>query len=99
VTFVLSADHYVLCVLLHLERQQGLAHYLLNQVALMHATAYTLAKVAQLSQWKPVMEEGYSLVPFSKCCSHARHLPAEFVAAVRARDVAQQAREGRATHH
>lgn len=77
------------------ERQQGLAHYLLNQVALMHATAYTLAKVAQLSQWKPVMEDSYSLVPFSRCCSQAKRLPAEFVAAVRARGAAQ---ESRATH-
>jgi len=83
-------------VLLPPERQQGLAHYLLNQVALMHATAYTLAKVAQLSQWKPVMEDSYSLVPFSRCCSQAKRLPAEFVAAVRARGAAQ---ESRATHH
>jgi hypothetical protein len=80
----------LLLLLLLAERQQGLAHYLLNQVALMHATAYTLAKVAELSQWKPVMEESYSLVPFSRCCKHAKHLPAEFVAAVRARGVAQE---------
>jgi hypothetical protein len=79
----------MMCMLLQAERQQSLAHYLLNQAALMHASAYTLAKVAQLSQWKPVMEDGYSLVPFSKCCSYAKHLPAEFVTAVRARGVAQ----------
>jgi hypothetical protein len=77
-------------LLLQPERQQGLAHYLLNQAALMHATAYTLAKVAQLSQWKPVMEDGYSLVPFNKCCVYAKRLPAEFVTAVRARGVTQQ---------
>ncbi|KAF6257123.1 hypothetical protein COO60DRAFT_33422 [Scenedesmus sp. NREL 46B-D3] len=79
------------------EQQQGLAHYLLNQVAVMHATAYTLLTVAQLSQWKPVMEDDYNLVPFSKCCSTAKRLPAEFVTAVRARGVAGSKLEHRSS--
>lgn len=65
------------------ERQQGLAAYLLNQVSLMQATAYTLAKVAELSDWKPAREAGsYQLVPFSRCCTVAANLPAGFVQAV-----------------
>jgi hypothetical protein len=67
------------------EQQQGLAAYLLTQVPLMHAAAYTLAKVAELSNWKPVMQPGYQLVPFSSCCSLADNLPRSFVQAVRAR--------------
>eukprot|EP00878_Enallax_costatus_P026966 GHUV01028982.1.p1 GENE.GHUV01028982.1~~GHUV01028982.1.p1 ORF type:complete len:289 (+),score=69.74 GHUV01028982.1:348-1214(+) len=67
------------------EQQQGLAGYLLNQLAVMHAAAYTLGKVAELSSWRPVMEDTYELVPFRKCCTHAKHLPPEFTREVRAR--------------
>ncbi|KAF8059989.1 hypothetical protein HT031_004927 [Scenedesmus sp. PABB004] len=67
------------------ERQQGLAALLLNQVALAHAAAWTLARVAALSDWRPAREEGYDLVPFARCCPSAAALPREFVAAVRAR--------------
>lgn len=66
------------------ELQQGLAAYLLTQVPLMQATAYTLAKVAELSSWKPKMQDGYELVPFSSCCSLADNLPKGFVQSVRA---------------
>lgn len=66
------------------EQQQGLAAYLLTQVPLIHAAAYTLAKVAKLSSWKPAMQPGYQLVPFSSCCSLADNLPRGFVQAVRA---------------
>lgn len=48
----------------------------------MHAAAYTLAKVAELSSWQPVMEDKYELVPFSSCCSLASNLPKGFVQAV-----------------
>jgi hypothetical protein len=65
------------------ELQQGLAAYLLTQVPLMQAAAYTLAKVAELSSWKPEMQAGYELVPFSSCCSLADNLPKGFVQAVR----------------
>lgn len=64
------------------EQQQGLAAYLLTQVPLMHAAAFTLAKVAELSSWQPVLEEHYELVPFSSCCSLASNLPQGFVGAV-----------------
>lgn len=66
------------------ELQQGLAAYLLTQVPLMQAAAYTLAKVAELSSWKPEMQAGYELVPFSSCCSLADNLPKGFVQSVRA---------------
>lgn len=72
------------------ERQQGLARYMLNHVSLMHAAAYTLSKVAELSQWKPQMEDEYDLVLFSKCCMHAPQLPEEFIQAVRAHKGLQQ---------
>lgn len=67
------------------ERQQGLAQYVLNQVAVMHAAAYTMATVAKLSNWKPVLEASYELVPFYMCCSHAKQLPAAFIAAMKER--------------
>lgn len=72
-----------LCLAATAERQQGLAAYLLTQVPLMHAAAYTLAKVAELNSWRPVMEKGYELVPFSSCCKQAENLPRGFVQAVR----------------
>lgn len=75
------------CLLLSLmlaEQQQGLAAYLLTQIPLMHAAAYTLAKVAELSSWKPVMQPEYELVPFSSCCSLASNLPRGFVQAAKA---------------
>jgi hypothetical protein len=49
----------------------------------MHAAAYTLSQVAELSSWSPIMEAGYELVPFSSCCSLADNLPQAFVHAVR----------------
>jgi hypothetical protein len=66
------------------ERQQGLAAFLLNQVALMQAAAYTLMRVAAVNSWRAVQEPQYELVPFSRCCSHAPNLPQAFAAAVRA---------------
>jgi hypothetical protein len=80
------------------ELQQGLAAYLLTQVPLMHAAAYTLAKVAELSSWKPAMQPGYELVPFSSCCSLADNLPGGFVQAVRAwgTTLGEQDRAGKA---
>jgi len=74
-----------LCPVFDAERQQGLAQYLLNQVSLMHATAFTMTTVAQLNNWKPVLQATYEVVPFNKCCSYAKHLPAAFIDAVKAR--------------
>lgn len=79
-------SHRCCCVSLpcSTEQQQGLAAYLLTQAALMHAAAYTLSKVSEHSDWTPVLEPGYELVPFSRCCGSAKNLPLDFVKAVQA---------------
>lgn len=71
------------------EQQQALAHYHLNHVAVAAAMASAITQVSALSSWKVLPEQGYELVPWSKCCTHAKSLPAEFVAAVRARQAAR----------
>jgi hypothetical protein len=71
------------------EQQQALAHYHLNHVAVAAAMASAITQVSALSRWKVVSEQGYERVAWSKCCTHAKSLPAEFVAAVRARQAAR----------
>ena len=48
--------------------------------------AWAVTNVAGLSDWRPAMERGFEVVPFRGCCSQNKALPAEFVAAVQARD-------------
>jgi hypothetical protein len=46
--------------------------------------AAAITKVAELSDWQVQMQPGYEEVPFSRCCTRSRGLPAGFVEALRA---------------
>lgn len=74
--------------------RQGLAHALLNQVSTIEALAWAAANVARLSDWVPVMEPGFELVPFNRCCSYNKALPPGFVQAVAATQVGGAAGAG-----
>ncbi|KIZ01707.1 hypothetical protein MNEG_6255 [Monoraphidium neglectum] len=67
-----------------LPQHQGVAALALNQVALPEAMAAAITKAAELSDWQVEMQPGYEEVPFSRCCTRSRGLPAGFVEALRA---------------
>lgn len=70
--------------ILHMtETKQAIASLALSQVGTIEAMASALATVASLSEWQPVQQDDYELVPFSQCCKHNTALPKQFIDAVR----------------
>lgn len=66
------------------DRSRAVAALALSQLGAIEATAFAMARAAELSDWRVVQEPGYEEVPFARCCPHAPALPRRFVEAVRA---------------